>query len=129
MRWHRLAVAVLVVALLFGSRPEGSPPTPAELARAAPSASRKSPLESAPTASVYRGGACLLWVASGKPALPCPPASPPRACLLASGPAGPTGPDRSRPCPKPREGCAVPLVSGPAVIGPEPVCPGQPTRQ
>jgi len=85
-----MAVAVLVVALLLGFRHEGPSPTPAELARAAPSASRVSPLESAPT--VYRGGACLLWVASGKPVLPCPPSSPPRACLVAPGPAGPTGP-------------------------------------
>src|SRR6266496_1863016 len=111
MRWHRMAVAVLVVALLLGFRHEGPSPTPAELARAAPSASRVSPVESAPT--VYRGGACLLWVASGKPVLPCPPSSPPRACLVAPGPAGPTGPDRSRPCPKPREGCVVPLVTPP----------------
>src|SRR6266536_4029222 len=127
MRWHRMAVAVLVVALLLGFRHEGPSPTPAELARAAPSASRVSPLEAAPT--VYRGGACLLWVASGKPVLPCPPSSPPRACLVAPGLAGPTGPDRSRPCPKPREGCVVPLVTRPATLGPQPTCPDQSTRQ
>lgn len=33
MRWHRMAVAVLVVALLLGFRHEGPSPTPAELAR------------------------------------------------------------------------------------------------
>ena len=127
MRWRRIAVTVLVVALPFGSQPQGPSPTPAELARAAASANRGSLLEPAP--AVYRGGACLLWVARGEPALPCPPSSPPRTCLVALGAAGPTGPDWPRPCPTPREGCAVPLVTGPAAIGPELVCPDPPTRQ